>query len=552
MAIQIKTFSTGDYAWQSWSNGYKIALTLTEESIDPATNASVVSYAFTISNTDNNRFTSNDYSWTISIGGKTIQISHFNFDLSSNFTTQTIASGQLTVTHNADGSLNMPYDVSIPNVQNWTSYGPPAMALTGTWPLTSIPRKSTISCSEAYIEEKPVITINRASSEFTHTLKYSFGSLSGTIVSKTSAAPYTQWTVPADFYGQIPNTQSGTGVITCETYSGTSKIGESTCSFRVHVKESTNKPVLNASVVDGNAVTVALTGNSGKLIRYYSDAVASASYSAKNSATISGYSVRNGSQTETMTPCTFSAVENSSFVFTVEDSRGFTTSVTKTPEIVPYVKLTCNLANTRPDASGNMTVACSGNYFNGSFGAATNRINALQFRYKEQGGTYGGWIEMTKTINGNSYTASYALTGLDYQKTYVFQARVQDVLTYRFGSAVYTPEYTVKSVPVFDWGKDDFQFHVPVKFNGSLTYGSVAAHLFLTQATGSLDVNYITGPGAYRIGSDAPNMPFAGGGGLLVFGVPGLFTMQMALNYSGEKRYTRMNWYGTWYSWQAL
>ena len=81
MALQTQTFSTGDYAWHSWSNAYVISLTLTEVSTDVATNTSLVSYLFTISNTSNNRFWSNGYTWDISIGGHTIPIRQFNFDL---------------------------------------------------------------------------------------------------------------------------------------------------------------------------------------------------------------------------------------------------------------------------------------------------------------------------------------------------------------------------------------------------------------------------------------------------------------------------------------
>lgn len=140
MALQQQVFSTGDYAWQSWSNGYVISLTLTEESVNAAANTSQVSYLFTISNTDNNRFISYDYNWSISIGGENISISHFSFNLGANYTTQTIASGGITVAHNSDGTLAMPYAVSIPNVQNWVSYGPPAMSMSGTWALTTIAR----------------------------------------------------------------------------------------------------------------------------------------------------------------------------------------------------------------------------------------------------------------------------------------------------------------------------------------------------------------------------------------------------------------------------
>ena len=138
MALQTKSVSTGDYAWKSWSNGYVISLTLTEESVNVAANTSLVSYLFTISNTNNNRFYDNNNSWTISIGGHTIAISGFNFDLSANYTTQTIASGQVTVAHNTDGKKDMPYSVSVPNIQSWNKYGPPAMSLSGTWALSPI------------------------------------------------------------------------------------------------------------------------------------------------------------------------------------------------------------------------------------------------------------------------------------------------------------------------------------------------------------------------------------------------------------------------------
>lgn len=150
MALQTKTYSTGDYAYQSWSNSYVISLTLTEESVDTDANTSLVSYLFTISNTDNNRFYDYYYSWDISIGGQTIPIRSFYFDLRNNHTTQTIASGRLTVAHNADGSLDMPYSVSIPNIKADNQYGPPAMSMKGTWALTPI----SSSCNFTFNSQK--------------------------------------------------------------------------------------------------------------------------------------------------------------------------------------------------------------------------------------------------------------------------------------------------------------------------------------------------------------------------------------------------------------
>jgi hypothetical protein len=84
MAIQTKTYETGDYAWKSWSNGYKIHLTITEESVNTANNTSLISYVFSISSGGNNRFTANYNTWNINIGGNQIPITNLNFNLDYN------------------------------------------------------------------------------------------------------------------------------------------------------------------------------------------------------------------------------------------------------------------------------------------------------------------------------------------------------------------------------------------------------------------------------------------------------------------------------------
>lgn len=137
MALQTQTYETGDYAYQSWSNGYKIHLTLTEESVDTTNNTSLISYTFSISSGANNRFTANYNTWTINIGGHQIQISNLNFDLDYN-DSQILAQGQVNVVHNADGTLNMYYNVSLPDSISWNKYAPPEMTLEGNMELTPI------------------------------------------------------------------------------------------------------------------------------------------------------------------------------------------------------------------------------------------------------------------------------------------------------------------------------------------------------------------------------------------------------------------------------
>lgn len=229
-------------------------------------------------------------------------------------------------------------------------------------------------------------------------------------------------------------------------------------------------PTINPTITDSNSTTVALTGDSNKLVKYYSNAAITIGAAAVKKATLTSKKVTCGNKSLTADG-TINAVESNSFVFTATDSRGNTTEETVTPPFVNYIKLSCNLANNMPDGEGNMTVKATGNYFNGSFGAKSNSLN-VYYRYKTVGGSYSSWAAMTVTKSGNTYSATANVTGLDYQTAYVFQTYAKDAL-----ATVYSAEKTAKATPVFDWGENDFKFNVPVydKF-GALFGNGLAAY----------------------------------------------------------------------------
>lgn len=461
MALKTYTWETGDYAYKSWSNSYKIHLTLTEESTSTANNTSVVSYKFWISNTSNNRFMSNDWSWSISIGGKTIAINNFNFYVYPYNVTQTIASGQITVAHNSDGSLNMPYNVSVPNVKALNQYGPPAMALSGTWALTTIPRQASITSVASFTDENnPILYYSNPAGNVAT-------SLQACIANETGGLQYVK-------YRDIPKT--GTSyqfVLTNEEKTALySAIPTSnTLNVRFYVKTVIGEtsyysseaktfsivnanPIVSASAVDTNSTTIALTGDNTKFIKYYSNVKVTATATAQKGATISS----------TTGTGTFNNVESNSWDIVSIDSRGNTTRKTASGTLIPYVRLTCNIENTKPDASGNITVKCDGSYFNGSFGSVANTLT-VKCRYKPQGGSYSDWYTMTVTKNGNYYGAYYSFTipSFNYLSTYIFECQATDKL-----ATVSSTPNTAKSLPVFHWSKDNFVFEVPVTFNAGV------------------------------------------------------------------------------------
>ena len=371
---------------------------------------------------------------------------------------RTFASGTLTIPHNSDGSKNF----TISAVSGWIFGNGDYYGEAKTFTLPTIPRASSVSCSTANIGSKATITISRASSSFTHTLSYTFGSLTGTIATKTSSTSVS-WTIPTTFYAQIPNDKSGTGTITCDTYNGSTLIGSKPTSFTATVNESASKPRLNPTAVDVNTTTTALTGDSSKFIKYYSNASVSTGASARNSATLKSQKITCGAKSISSASGTINAVESGSFTFSATDSRGYPTTQTVKKTLIDYIKLTCSLNAGAPTTAGVATLKISGNYFNGSFGKVANTLT-VQYRYKTQGGSYGSWTTVTATKSKNTYNATATISGLDYQTTYVFQARATDKLATKN-----TNEQARRTTPVFDWGKDDFKVNGDFRVTGATT-----------------------------------------------------------------------------------
>ena len=395
---------------------------------------------------------------------------------------RTFDSGTLTIPHNSDGSKSF----TISAVSGWIYGNGNYYGEAKSFTLPTIPRASSVSCSTANIGSNATITINRASTSFTHTLTYSFGSLSGTIATKTSSTNIS-WTIPTTFYGHIPNSKSGTGTLTCDTYNGSALIGSKSTSFTATVSESASKPTLSPTVSDSNNTTTALTGDNSKFIKYYSNASVATGAKARNSATLKSQKITCGGKSLTSASGTINAVESGSFTFSATDSRGYTTTQTLKKTLIDYIKLTCSLNAGAPTTAGVATLKISGNYWDGSFGKVANTLT-VQYRYKTQGGSYGSWTTVSATKSGNTYSATATISGLNYQTTYVFQARAIDKLATKN-----TNEQTRRTTPVFDWSKNDFKVNGDFRVSGATTLDGNLTGKYLTgtwlRTTEATDLN---------------------------------------------------------------
>lgn len=224
-------------------------------------------------------------------------------------------------------------------------------------------------------------------------------------------------------------------------------------------------PTLNPTAVDNGTYSKVLTGApSTTIIKGYNSMAVNTGAAARKGATLKSFRISCGGKSITTASGTLSNVSSGTFTFVATDSRGNSTTQTLTKTMVNYVELSCNLVVANPTAAGTMDLTVSGNYFNGSFGAVANALT-VQYRIKENDGSFSAWKTISPTLNGNKYTATLSLTGLNYQSTYSIQARAADKVYTGTGEAQKaTPIKIVKTTPVFDWGANDFKFNVPVEF----------------------------------------------------------------------------------------
>lgn len=364
---------------------------------------------------------------------------------------------------------------------------------------------SSVGATNANIGSVSTITVTKYSSSYYHSLQYKFGNLSGYITSSggtsTTESKFSStsvaFTVPTTFYAQIPNAKTGTCTITCRTYSSSSSttvLGTAkTCTFTVTASSANCAPTVSGTVVDTNSSTITLTGDSSKLIRYKSTALCTITATAKNSASISSRTINDVSVTSTRT---FSSVSTTSFKFSATDSRGYTTSTTRTPTMIAYVNLTCNPTIIRPSPTeGTIVMSFNGNVYRGSFGAYSNTLT-LKYRYREStSSTYTAWqtVASTNIIYGTSSYSSNKSINLgdefDYQKSYVFQVQATDGGGGVTLSSVTQTVTVERGIPVFDWGSDDFNVNGDLKLNNvsilNIMYpvGSVYMHSSSTLPT---------------------------------------------------------------------
>lgn len=464
MALQTKTFSVTN-------NTYTLKLTITENSTSTSGNSSSVSYKLELISTTKD-FYNFGVGAEIKLDGRVVatrnrgdSTSRVNLPTRSSVT---LLSGFTTIGHDNEGNKTISVAYSIDMAA--ASYTPGPMSGSGTMTLTKIPRGATITSAPDFTDEdNPVVKVSNPAGvsvqlgifkDSTHALA-DYRTISGT--------SYTFRLTQAEREAMRKvDTKKNTAQV--RFYVKSTVGGQTFITYLTRTLTIKNPaPTLNPTVEDVNPLTVALTGDPSVMVRYASKAQVITGAKAVKFATLKSVKVTNGSKSISGDG-TISGVEFGSFQVSAADSRGNTTNATVKKTLVEYVTPTCYIGEGTPNAVGEYDFSTSGTAWSGDFGAEVNLL-AAEYRYRLQGGDWGEWLPMTVKTNGNSYTATVHVEGLDYTAMYEFQGRITDRL-----NTAESATKMVTSIPIYDFGKKDFNFNVSVFLTKYLEDGTKEVH----------------------------------------------------------------------------
>lgn len=181
---------------------------------------------------------------TINInGGGAIEQVYLNFGYNANVT---LWQSEYDIAHNGDGTKTVALSAKLD--VNAGGYG--SATVDANYKLEDIARVSSVSVGSATAGGTLAITINRKNASAKHTIRYGFGTESGTVASNVDTS-YT-WSVPASLAMQMPNTTSSKGTIWVDTYFGSTKVGTSAAVFDITVPDSFKPTLAGISLTDAN------------------------------------------------------------------------------------------------------------------------------------------------------------------------------------------------------------------------------------------------------------------------------------------------------------
>ena len=341
----------------------------------------------------------------------------------------TVATGVYTFTHKDDGTRSFSASAEA-GIYQW------AVNCTGsgTFTLDTIARASQPSCvtwpehtqNVGNFGDTISIHMNRNSTSFTHTVRYQFGSKSGTIASNVATG--TTWTIPLSLMELIPNATSGSGTIYVDTYNGSTKIGTKYCGFTATVP-STVKPSCTLTLEDVAGIDTTY----GSPVQGLSKIKVTVNVTNAYKATTASCQISANGQKYSGTSATtgvLSASGSSAVTATVKDSRGRTGTASYTMSVLAYsAPAVTAISVKRCNEDG--TVNKRGKYVKVVFSATVSSMSSkntavYKLKYKKTSASSYTTVSLSALANKYSVSNQSHIFAADAGSSYDISVEVAD------------------------------------------------------------------------------------------------------------------------------
>ena len=251
--------------WSNNDRSYYLRLWVDQVSQNISDNSSQVRLRLALTN-GAHTFADYDCTASVTVDGQTLSWSGRPSMLSQNSSIMLIDK-TVTIRHDNGGKKSFGLSATFSGNGGWS---PGTLSISrNSFTLSTIPRSSSVSVSSGVIGSSVTININRQSSTFKHTVRYSWAGKSGTIASNVDTS--TSWTIPMDFANDIPNSATGTGTIFVDTYSGSTKTGTQFTTFTASVPANVKPTFTGVSLSDLNGAAQNLIPSGNTFIQVVSN-----------------------------------------------------------------------------------------------------------------------------------------------------------------------------------------------------------------------------------------------------------------------------------------
>lgn len=341
----------------------------------------------------------------------TFSESYFVYINIGNNETKVLQTGTATIKHNADGSKSFRYYITLNLQITFDDTVIRIKYIDDTGVLNTIAKAaSQPSCitwphhtqNVGNFGDTISIHMNRAVPNHTHTVRYAFGSRTGTIA--TNVETGLQWTIPSDLMDLIPNTTSGSGTIYVDTYNGDNFIGTKWCGFTAKVPDSV-KPSCTFTLDDTTDIDVTY----GSPVQHLSKIRCKVTPTLAYSSPIASYSVTIDGITQPGADVTSEYLTksgSSEVKVVVTDRRGRSGTASYTMNVKPYsLPNVSYLAVHRCDADG--TENEHGMYIKATFTASVHSLSgSATYTLRYKGSVDPDFTSVVLTAVQNNYAVT--------------------------------------------------------------------------------------------------------------------------------------------------